>query len=71
MVKCVKCVCVCIGVVKEVGGVDKRIGFRLYQPVGTVVVLDVYMCVLGCGGVSVEWAGLGGVMSVFVVSLDY
>ena len=53
---------------------DERIGFGLFNLVGTGRVLDVYLC-LGCdalGGVSREWVGgldqclevWGGVMSV-------
>ena len=38
---------------------DKRIGFGLYDPVGTGVVLDVYLCLDygGVGGVCGEWVG--------------
>ena len=35
---------------------DERIGFGIYQPVGTGGVLDVCLC-LGCGRVGGEWVG--------------
>ena len=75
LVECVRCVCVWLGI----GGECMRgLGYGLTNPVGTGIVL--YVCLfLGFGGVGgvcgvgvkIESVRVGGVMSVWVVSLDF